>query len=111
MCIRDSYYGTDRHYIEQLIADDPSLGEKIHQSFPYVTAEILWAVREEMCMTIEDFLARRTRMLFLDAAASMEAAPFVAELMAAILQHDQSWIKQQMDDYRMVAKNYLPNIN
>ena len=105
------YYGTDRQYIEQLIAEDPSLGEKIHLSFPYVTAEILWAVREEMCMTIEDFLARRSRMLFLDAAASMEAAPFVAELMAAILQHDQSWVRQQTDEYRLIAKNYLPTIN
>lgn len=105
------YYGTDRYYIEQLITNDPSLGEKIHQAFPYVTAEILWAVREEMCMTIEDFLARRSRMLFLDAAASMEAAPFVAELMAAILQHDQSWVRQQMEDYKIIAKNYLPTIN
>ena len=105
------YYGTDRQYIEQLIADDPSLGEKIHPAFPYVTAEILWAVREEMCMTIEDFLARRSRMLFLDAAASMEAAPFVAEVMAAILEQDPTWVSQQTDDYKIIAKNYLPNIN
>ncbi|MBP7239744.1 MAG: glycerol-3-phosphate dehydrogenase/oxidase [Saprospiraceae bacterium] len=105
------YYGTDRQYIEQLITDDPSLGEKIHHAFPYVTAEILWAVREEMCMTIEDFLARRSRMLFLDAGASIEAAPFVAEVMAAILEHDQSWVRQQTDDYKLIAKNYLPTIN
>jgi glycerol-3-phosphate dehydrogenase len=105
------YYGSDKQYIEKLITDDPSLGEKIHQAFPYVTAELLWAVREEMCMTVEDFLARRSRMLFLDAAASMEAAPFVAEVMAAILQHDQSWVRQQRDAYKIIAKNYLPTIN
>jgi glycerol-3-phosphate dehydrogenase len=50
-------------------------------------------------------------MLFLDAAASVEAAPFVAELMAALLQHDESWVRQQTNDYKILAKNYLPNIN
>jgi glycerol-3-phosphate dehydrogenase len=40
--------------------------------------EVVWAARYEMARTIEDVLARRTRALFLDAAAALEAAPVVA---------------------------------
>ncbi len=105
------YYGSDRQYIQHRITSDPSLGEKIHPAFDYVKAEIEWAIQEEMCITIEDFLARRSRMLFLDAAASIEIAPVVAKLMADIMHQDQKWIKQQVDDYILIANNYLPSSN
>jgi glycerol-3-phosphate dehydrogenase len=59
-------------------------------------------------MMIEDFLARRSRMLFLDAKASAEAAPLVAQLMATMLHKDEAWIRQQVDAYNLLAKNYLP---
>ena len=49
---------------------------------PYTVAEVVWAVRYEMARTIEDVLARRIRILFLDAKAAIEAAPKVAEIMA-----------------------------
>jgi glycerol-3-phosphate dehydrogenase len=91
-----------------MVKEDPSLGELIHDQFPYIKAEIYWAVAEEMCVTIEDFLARRSRMLFLDAKASVEAASVVAEHMASLLRKDESWIRVQIDEYTILAKNYLP---
>ena len=39
------------------------------------------AVANEMCMTVEDFLSRRTRQLLLDAKAAIQSAPLVAQLM------------------------------
>jgi glycerol-3-phosphate dehydrogenase len=105
------YYGTDQTLIQKIIDLDPVLGEQIHHLFPYVKGEVTWAVREEMCMTIEDFLARRSRMLFLDAKASVEAAPVVAALMAGLLVKDANWVRQQLDEYTLLAKNYLPSIN
>lgn len=102
------YYGTDKEYILALVKKEPSLGDLIHDQFPYISAEIHWAVNEEMCVTIEDFLARRTRMLFLDARASVEAAPVVAQRMAILLGKDDSWIRQQIEEYTILAKNYLP---
>lgn len=105
------YYGSDSVHILDLINEDSDLGEKIHPAFPYVKAEIIWAVKEEMCETIEDFLARRSRMLLLDARASVEAAPKVAGIMAGILYKDEGWILQQIEEYSFLAKNYLPSIN
>ncbi len=61
-----------------------------------------------MCMTVEDMLARRTRMLFLDAKASCQAARGVAEFMAREMGKDQTWVDAQVDEYFLVAMNYLP---
>lgn len=104
------YYGADKAHVLDIINTDPSLSALIHEGFPYAVAEIHWAVQEEMCVTIEDFLARRTRMLFLDARASVEAAPQVAAIMAGLMRKDDSWIREQIDAYTLLANNYLPAV-
>jgi glycerol-3-phosphate dehydrogenase len=102
------YYGEDEDQIQSLIKKDASLSETIHPSLPFIKAEIIWAVQQEMCMTVEDALSRRTRSLLLDARASIEAAPLVASLMANELKKDDVWIKEQVSEFNSVAKNYLP---
>ena len=59
-----------------------------------------------MALTVEDVLARRTRLLFLDAYAAIEAAPLVAEAMAAVMQKDKSWINEQVASFTELAKQY-----
>ena len=51
-------------------------------------------------------LARRTRVLFLDVQAAMEAAPKVAAIMALHLHKDEDWIQEQIAAFAAVAKNY-----
>ena len=96
-----------QHLIMQMISTDVSLGEKIHPSYDYTKAEILYAVKYEMAVTIEDILARRTRLLFLDAAAAVEVAPLVAESMAKALSKDAQWITEQVTQFKRLAKQYL----
>ncbi|MBL0154822.1 MAG: glycerol-3-phosphate dehydrogenase/oxidase [Chitinophagaceae bacterium] len=72
----------------------------------------LWiqkAVDEELCMTVEDFLSRRSRQLLLDAKASQVMANQVATLMAVNLQKDEDWINEQINIFKTVSQNYLPN--
>lgn len=102
------YYGSDNNLIAQLISSDNSLAEIIHPQLPYTKAQIVWSVRNEFCMTVEDALARRTRALLLDAKASIEAAPSVATLMATEMNLGQEWIKEQLTSYNKTAHNYLP---
>jgi glycerol-3-phosphate dehydrogenase len=102
-----SVYGCDAEKIKQLINEQPALKEKIHTSLSYSKATIVWAVQHEMAMTVEDVLARRTRALFLDAKAAMEAAPAVASLMAATLQKDEEWQQQQVKEFTAMANKYL----
>ena len=57
----------------------PGGDAQLDAALPYVEAEVVWAVREEMARTVEDVLARRTRALLLDARASLRAAPGARE--------------------------------
>ncbi|MEP7107729.1 MAG: glycerol-3-phosphate dehydrogenase/oxidase [Ferruginibacter sp.] len=100
-------YGSDAAAINQLMDDQPTLREKIHLALPYTRAVILWAVQQEMAMTVEDVLARRTRALFLDARAALEAAPLVASIMAVALNKNEEWITQQLKEFETVAQQYL----
>lgn len=100
-------YGSDKDGIEQLIKADASLGSKLVGHLPYTHAEVVWAVRHEMARTLEDVLARRIRILFLDARAAMEAAPAVAEIMAKELSYNEEWKRDQLQDFVSLAKGYL----
>ncbi len=101
------HYGSDRLEITKLIKEKPELGEKLHERLPYLKAEVIWGVRKEMAMTVEDVLARRTRAILLDAKASVEMAPEVARLMADELGYTGKWQKEQVDEYNTVAEEYI----
>lgn len=105
------YYGSDKDQVESIIRQFPGMATPIHNSLPFINAEIHWAVNHEMCMTVEDALARRTRALLLDAKAAMEAAPLVATIMAKELQKNSEWMDLQVRNFNSIAKNYLPAIN
>jgi glycerol-3-phosphate dehydrogenase len=100
-------YGSDATGIHALIGSDPALGERLHPDLEFLKAEVVWHCRHEMARTLEDVLSRRIRALLLDARASMEAAPVVAELMARELHRDAAWVAQQVLDYRSTASGYL----
>ncbi|EAZ81379.1 glycerol-3-phosphate dehydrogenase/oxidase [Algoriphagus machipongonensis] len=100
-------YGSDAKAIQDLILENPSLAEKIHPDFPNITAEVIWAVRNEMAVKVEDVLSRRIRILILDAQAAIDASEKVAVLMAAELQKDEKWISNELADFKKVALKYL----
>ena len=101
-------YGSDAASVRKLAAENPGWDERLHPNLPYQVCEVIWAVRNEWARTIEDVLARRTRALLLDARASQEIAPRVAELMAAELGRDETWQRAQVAEYRSLAEGYLP---
>ncbi len=101
-------YGSDASKIEQLVAAEPALGEKIHPRLPYILANVAWAARNESARTLEDVLSRRTRALLLDAQAASEAAPAVARLLAAELGKDDAWAAEQVATFQKLAADYLP---
>jgi len=102
------YYGSDIPSIRAMVQINPSLGELLHPSLPYIKAEIVWAVQNEMCMTVEDALSRRTRALLLDARASVEASAEAAAIMAEQMNKNSEWISEQVVSFRQLAQHYLP---
>lgn len=93
--------------MEKIVAENLQLSELIHPRFPYKKAEIVYAVREEFARTVEDVLARRTRILFLDAKAAVEVSNDVAAIMAAEMNKEADWVKSQTNEFKSLAKNYL----
>ena len=100
-------YGSDLPGIQNLIKENPVLGEQLHADLPYTKVEVIWAVRHEMARTIEDVLARRTRALFLNARVSLKMAETVAELMAKELGEGDAWVHDQLTRYAELAKGYI----
>ena len=100
-------YGGRASEIERIIQELPGSGELLDKDLPYTRAEIIWICRNEMPVTLEDVLARRTRALLLDVHASIRIAPVVAGLMAKELGHDPSWETEQVNEYKRIAGNYL----
>ena len=100
-------YGADAAGIRKLAAEDAGLAVKLLDGYDIIKAEVLWVVRNEMARTIEDVLARRLRVLFLDAKAAILMAPEVAATIAAELGHDKNWELKQVKEFTELANRYL----
>jgi glycerol-3-phosphate dehydrogenase len=99
-------YGSDAEAIRQIAAHDAQLGMQLHPALPYIGAEVVWAVRQEMARSVEDVLARRTRALFLNARAASEMALPAAQIMAREMHKDETWIAQQVADFQTLTRQY-----
>jgi len=78
-------YGARATHIIELARQKPGLAEPILTGFPFIKAEIVYAVREEMARTLRDFLARRIRLEITDWQATISVALSVAKIMGAEL--------------------------
>jgi glycerol-3-phosphate dehydrogenase len=100
-------YGSDAEAILALAATNPEWKRPLHRDLPYMAAEVIWAVRNEMAHRLDDVLSRRTRALFLNARAALEMAPWVAQLMARELGTDTSWIVREVASFQELGEKYL----
>ena len=100
-------YGSDGDRIQAMQDENPDFAERLHPGFDFTVAEVVWAVREEMAVTVDDVLARRVRALFLDARAAIDMVPQVAHIMACELGNDEAWEIDQVTEFSRLAKGYL----
>ena len=100
-------YGSDVDAIKALQKENKEHLNKIHPKYDFTIAEVIWSVRHEMARTVEDVLARRVRLLFLDARAAIEASSLVANIVARELNKDESWIKNEETQFKNLAENYI----
>ena len=99
------YYGSDGSAIRQQISENASgwLSKSLHIH----SAQVSYAVKKEMAQTVEDFLARRTRALFLNAKESVRICADVAGIMARELNKNNEWIAHQTAAYKKLAGQYI----
>uniref|UniRef100_A0A6I8RQK5 Glycerol-3-phosphate dehydrogenase n=2 Tax=Xenopus tropicalis TaxID=8364 RepID=A0A6I8RQK5_XENTR len=80
----------------------PIVGKRLVSEFPYIEAEIKYALREYACTAV-DVISRRTRLGFLNVQAAEEALPRIVDIMAKEL----NWKEQKKKEELEAAKNFL----
>jgi glycerol-3-phosphate dehydrogenase len=93
-------YGTEAALVENLVDEEPELGEPLVPGLPYLKAEAVHAARREMARTLDDVLTRRTRARLLARDDSAAAAEDVAVLLGRELGWDDAERARQVKEYR-----------
>jgi glycerol-3-phosphate dehydrogenase len=104
-------YGSNGERMVEAMANDPKLGERCAPSSAVTYSEVAYAVREEMALSLEDFLERRARVFLWDRANGLDIAPAVARLMGGLLGWDAPRIDAEIQAYRQhvsEVKTFLP---
>jgi glycerol-3-phosphate dehydrogenase len=82
------------------VAALPGAGDEIAPGL--TEAMVRFAARHEYARTVEDMVARRSRLLFLDARAALAAAPAVAAIL-----HAETGVDPQTQAFEALATGYL----
>ncbi|XP_037552471.1 glycerol-3-phosphate dehydrogenase, mitochondrial [Nematolebias whitei] len=80
----------------------PIVGKRLVSEFPYIEAEVLYAIKEYACTAI-DVMARRTRLGFLNVQAADEALPRIVQIMGKEL----NWSQEKKTEELEAAKKFL----
>ncbi|KAI8871346.1 DAO-domain-containing protein [Ramicandelaber brevisporus] len=81
----------------------PVYGQRLSPLYPYLEAEVKYAIQREYACTAVDVIARRTRLAFLSARAAKESLPRVIDIMAAEL----NWSTERKEQEQREAMEYL----
>ncbi len=100
-------FGSNASTVLDLIDEDKSLRERLVPDLPYLRAEAVYACRAEMAMTLEDVLARRTRIILEDAARGVGIASDVAALIARELGWSSDQMRAQVEQYLALVGHQL----
>ncbi|KAG1676799.1 Glycerol-3-phosphate dehydrogenase, mitochondrial [Nymphon striatum] len=82
----------------------PVVGRRLHEEFPYLEAEVKYAITEYACTAV-DVIARRLRLAFLNVPAAEECLPKIIDIMSKELNWSKAEKKSQMD----LALQFLNN--
>lgn len=96
-------YGSLISEIFDLIADFPDLAKPLAKDLPYLRAEIYYAASHEGARSVEDVIARRTRLAFEAPDDGIHLASDVAEIIAPVLGWNNSEKNDSIDQYRALA--------
>jgi glycerol-3-phosphate dehydrogenase len=94
-----SPYGTDAEQLASLPGAEQGLAPL--PSTQLSEAMVRFAARYEYARTVEDVLARRNRLLFLDAKAALAVAPQVAAILST-----ETGVSPQLEAFEALAKSY-----
>lgn len=101
-------YGTQATVLLNLMLQNSTLAEPLVNRHPFVKAEVIYAARAEMALTLEDLLLRRIRLGLVDWQAAIEGAPTAAKLLGTELGWSPEYQQEQQDSF---IESIQQNIN
>jgi glycerol-3-phosphate dehydrogenase len=106
-------YGGNGERMIEAMAGDPTLAERCAPGLAVTRGEVAHAVREEMTLTLEDFLERRARLFLWDPHNGLTAAAPVAQLIGNLLGWDTRRIDAELAGYQdhvREVKDFSPQL-
>jgi glycerol-3-phosphate dehydrogenase len=76
-------YGTNALKVMQLTENQVELKELLVPNHPFIKAEVLYVIQEEMATTVDDVLERRLGLKLRDEIASKSVEPYVLEILGS----------------------------
>ena len=93
-------YGTRAIDLVRLAGADQGLLEPLVPGRPEIMAQVDWAVKHELALTVTDFMERRTQLFFRDRNQGLDAVDKVADRMALLLGWSPARRDASADQYR-----------
>ncbi len=85
-----------------LISEDAALAQPLVPGMPQIRAEVVYAAREEMAVSIADVLARRIGLEFYGWREALAAARPTGELLGRELEWTSERIEQAVEEYSAI---------
>jgi glycerol-3-phosphate dehydrogenase len=100
------HYGVRALQVTQIASDTPQLASRLAADLPFVRAEIVYAARHELVLTLSDLLIRRLGLFYRALDQGLSVCEEAAQLLAPILGWSVQQSKRQVEAYaEEVAKN------
>jgi glycerol-3-phosphate dehydrogenase len=96
-------YGTGCERMLARVARDPAGARSIAGESSVLAAEIQEVLEEEMSLTLQDLLERRTRLLLFDRRQGLDSLEAAAAMAAARLGWSAARVADEVDGYRRLA--------
>lgn len=100
-------YGNRADRVAQLLGENPALAHRMADGQPFIRAEVVYQVRQEMAVTPRDVLARRWRLELSDWQLTGQLVPQVAGLMATELGWGNAYRDAQVSSYQSLLASFI----
>jgi glycerol-3-phosphate dehydrogenase len=100
-------FGTVADKVLAPTVNNPRLLLRVVPGFPAIMAEVLYSIRHEMAVSIEDILARRTGLQLFSWEDALTVAPKVAQCLADELSWSQLQKQEAVNEYTNKIHRFL----
>lgn len=103
-------YGSRGLRVLELLEENPSWLARLHPNYPFIQAEVVYQIREEMALSPRDILARRLRLEVLDWEATLESIPTVCQLLGMELNWAETQVQTTSTNYQQKIAEFRSKV-